>query len=269
MLLGRRLSLCRGRRVALQADVRGVAGACRLGPWVGLWAWGRTMPRGRALVMSVGVAVHVCVGGPSDGACVGPSVGRLGGLWCGRGSEWACVAATWRAAGWRPRVDASGGVWVCGAGSPVGPGPGLVCGSMVPRGCSGGVPAAAVFVGLGTVPLPAGDAGCSEIAVAAWCCGLCCGAARLDARSCWGLCGAGTPVVRVASVACGRRGELTVAWGLAVDGPEAVEAVGRCGAPATDGAGARTFVAPVAAVARYRGGVVVVIAALWVEVEEL
>ena len=108
-------------------DVLGVTGDWGLGLSVGFWAWGRTVPRGRALVAPVRVAVHVCVGGRSDGACLGPSVGQIGGLWCGRGSGWACVAAAWWAAGWRPQVDASGGVWGCGAGSPVGRGPGLVC----------------------------------------------------------------------------------------------------------------------------------------------
>ena len=242
------------------ANVLGVAGAWGLGLSVGLWASGRTVPGGPALVASVGVLVHVCVGGPLDGACVGPSVARIRGPCCGRRSGWACVAAAWLAAGWRPRADVSGGVWGCGAGSPVGPRPGLVCGCTVPRGCSGRVPAAAVFLGLGTVPLPARDARCSRIAVAAWCCGWCRCAARLDARSCPGLCGmpapdgAGTPVVSGASVACGRCGELTVAWEVEVDGPEAAEAVGLCGAPTPDGARARTFVAWVAAVPRDRGG---------------
>ena len=86
------------------ADALGVAGAWGLGLSLGLWAWGRTVPRGRALVVSVGVAVRVCVGGPSVGECVGLFVGRIGVPWCERGSDWACVAAAWRAAGWRPRV---------------------------------------------------------------------------------------------------------------------------------------------------------------------
>ena len=125
------------------------------------------------------------------------------------------------------------------------------------------------------VPLPAGDARCSQIASAAWCCGWCRWAARLDARSCWGLCGApapdgaGTPVVSVVSVACGRCGESTVVWGAEVDGLEDVEVVGPCGAPTPDGATARTFVALVAAVTRQRGGGVVMVAVLRVEVEEL
>ena len=49
---------------------------------------------------------------------------------------------------------------------------------------------------------------------------------------------------------------------------EDVEVVALCGAPAPDGAGARTFVPLVAAVARDRGWVVMV-AVLRVEVEEL
>ena len=39
-----------------------------------------------------------------------------------------------------------------------------------------------------------------------------------------------------------------------MDGAEGVEAVGPCGAPTPDGAGARTFVALVAVVARDWGG---------------
>ena len=53
---------------------------------MGLWAWGRMVPRGpsgRALVSSVSVAVQVCVGGPSDGACLGPLLAGL--LGCGAG----------------------------------------------------------------------------------------------------------------------------------------------------------------------------------------
>ena len=46
---------------------------------------------GRALVASGRVAVHVCVGEPSEGVCVGPAVGRTGGLWCGWGFGLACV----------------------------------------------------------------------------------------------------------------------------------------------------------------------------------
>ena len=100
------------------------------------------------------------------------------------------------------------------------------------------------------------------------------GAARLDARSCRGLCGvpapdgAGTPVVRVASLACGWCAEWTVAGGAEVYGLEDVEAIGFCGAPTPDGARARTFVALVAAVARDWGSVVMIVLP-WVEVEEL
>ena len=185
------------------ADGLGVAGAWGRGLPVGMWAWGRMVPRshsGRALVASVLVMVHVRVEGLSDGACVGPFVGWTGGLWCRWGPGLACVGA----AGWWPRVDASGGVWGCGPGSPAGPGSGLVCGLTVARGCSGRAPAVLVFVWLGMVPLPAGDARLSRIAVAAWCCGWFHCAARLDAPPCRGLCGvpapdgAGTPVVRVA-----------------------------------------------------------------------
>ena len=154
--------------------------------------------------------------GRGSGTCLcGRTFGRrVWGALC-RPDWWAVV---WAAGGW-PRMDALGGVWGCGAGSSVGPGPGLVCRCTLPRGCSGLMPAVAVFVGLGMVPLPAGDARCSRLAVAAWCCGWCRCPPRLDAHSCRGLCGvpapdgAGTPVVRVASVACGRCAEWTVAWG--------------------------------------------------------
>ena len=155
------------------------------------------------------------------------------------------------------------------------PGPGLLCGCTVPRGSPGWLHAVAVFLGLGMVALPAGDAWCSQIAVAAWCRGWCRCAARLDARFCRGLCGvpapdgAGTPVVRVASVACCRCGEWMVAWGADVDGLEDVDAAVLCGATTLDGVRARTFVALVAAVARDGGGGVVMIAVFWVEVEEL
>ena len=149
-----------------------------------------------------------------------------------------------------------------------GPGAGPMGGCAVPGGSSGRVPTAAVFVGLGTAPLPAGGAGCPWIPAAAWCCGWCRCAACLDARSCRGLCcvpaldGPGTTVVRVASAACCRCGEVTDAWGVEVNGPEVVEAVGPCGAPTPDGARACTLVALVAAVARDQGGRVVMVAVL-------
>ena len=155
------------------------------------------------------------------------------------------------------------------------PGAGPMCGFAVPEGCSGPAPTAAVFVGLGTALLPAGDARCPWIPVAAWCCGWFCCAARLDERSCRGLCGvpaldgAGTSVVCVASAACCRCGGVTGAWGSEVDGLEDVEAVGPCGAPTPDGSRARTFVALVAAVARDLGGRVVMVAVLREEKEEL
>ena len=253
--------------------MQAVAGTWGPGLPVGMWAWGRMVTRGlsgRALVASAGVAVRVCVGGLSDGVCVGLAVAWAGGLWCGWGSGLASVGGAGR---W-PRVDASGGVWDNGPGSPAGPRPGPVCGRMVPRGCSGRALALAVFVWLGMVLLPAGDVWRSQIAVAAWCCGWCCCAARLDAHSCRRLCGgpapngAGAPVVCVTPVVCGRCGEWTVAWGVEVDWLEDVEVFRLCRAPAPDGARARTFVALVAAVARDRGWVVIV-AVLRVEVEEL
>ena len=75
------------------AAVLGVAGACRFGPSVGLWAWGCTLSEGRVLVVSVGVAARACVGGSSGGVYAGPSAGRSGVPWRGWGSGWACVAA--------------------------------------------------------------------------------------------------------------------------------------------------------------------------------
>ena len=269
-------SACAGAcRWSPGADVLSAAGAWRLGLSVGLWASGRTVLKGRVLMVLVGVAVRDCVGGPSGGTCAGPSVGRFGVLWRGRGPGWACVAAAWRAAGWRPRVDAPGGVWSCAAGLPVGPGAAPICGCALPGGCLGWVPTAAVFVGLGTTALAAGDTRCSKIAVAVWCCGWCRCVACLDARSCRGLCGAPAPdgarrpVVRVVSAACCRFGELTDAWGVEADGLEDVEAVGLCGAPTPDGARARTFVALVAAVARDLCGSLVMVAVLRLEGEEL
>ena len=40
-----------------------------------------------------------CMGGPSGGVYAGPTAGRSGVPWCGRGSGWACDAAVWLAAG--------------------------------------------------------------------------------------------------------------------------------------------------------------------------
>ena len=118
-----------------------------------------------------------------------------------------------------------------------------------------------VFVGLGMAALPAGDARCPWIPVALWCCGGCRCAARLDARSCRGLCGvpaldgAGAPVVRVASVARCWCGVMTGVGGAEVDGLGDVEDV------AAD-VPARTFMALVAVVAKDQGGGVVMLAVL-------
>ena len=99
-------SACAGAcRWSPGAGALGVTGAWGLGVPLGLWAWGCTVPKGRVLVVSVGVAVRDFPGGPSGGVCAGPSVGRFGVPCRGRGSGWACVAAAWRAAGWRARVD--------------------------------------------------------------------------------------------------------------------------------------------------------------------
>ena len=226
-----------------------------MGPWV----WGCTVSEGRALVVSVGVAVCACVGGPSGGAYAGPAAGWSGVPWWGRGSGWACVAAAWLAASRGPCADATGGVRGCGL--PVGLGAGSLCGCAVPGGCSGWVPTAPVFPGLGMAPLPAGDARCPWIPVAVWCCGGCRCAARLDARSCWWLCGvpaldgAGAPVARVASVARCCCGVATGVRAAEVDGLGDVEDV------AAD-VRARTFLALVAVVARDLGGGVVMVAVL-------
>ena len=155
-----------------------------------------------------------------------------------------------------------------------GPRPGPVCGRMVLRSCSGRALAVAIFMRLGIFPLLAGDAWCSRIAEAAWCCSWCRSAARLDARSCRALCGVPAPdgrrlpVVLLALVVCSRSGEWTVARGVEVDGLEDVEVVGTRGGPVADGARAPTFVALVAAVVR-DGGWVVMVPVLRVGVEEL
>ena len=211
------------------------------------------------MVVSVGVAVCACVGGPLSIAFAGPPAGRSGVPWCGQGSGWACVAAAWLAAGRGPCVEATGGVRGCGL--PVGLKAGSLCGCAVPGGCSGWLPTTPVFVGLGMAPLPAGDARCPWIPVGVWCCGGCLCAARLDARSCRGLCGvpaldgAGAPVVRVAFVAHCWCGVATGVGGAEVDGLGDLEDV-------RADVRARTFVALVAVVARDRGGGVVMVAVL-------
>ena len=206
---------------------------------------------------TVGVVVCACVGGPSGGVYAGSAAGRSGVPWCGRGPGWACVAAAWLTAGRGPCAGATGGTRGCGL--PLGLGAVSLCGCAVPGGCSGWVPTAPVFVGLGMARLPAGDARCPQFPVAVWCCVGCRCATRLDARSCRGLCGvpaldgAGSPVVRVASVACCWCGAATGVGGAEVDGLGDVEDV------AAD-VRARPFVALVAVVARDRGGRVVMVA---------
>ena len=125
-----------------------VAGAWGVRPSVGPGVWGCTEPEGRAAVVSVGVAVCAYVGGQSSGVCTWSAAGRSGVPWCGRGSGWACVAAAWLAAGRGPCAGATGGVR--GVGLPVGLWAGSLCGCAVPGGCSGWVPTAPVFVGLGS-----------------------------------------------------------------------------------------------------------------------
>ena len=202
------------------------------------------------MVASVGVAVCVRVGRLSVGVNVGSAAGRSGAPWCGRGSGWACVVAASLAAGPWLCAGTTGGVRGCGL--PVGLGAGTLCGCAVPGGCPGWVPTAPVFVGPGRAPLLAGDARCPRLPVATWCYVGCRCAARLDARSCRGLCGvpaldgAGPPVVRVASEACCWCGSAAGVRGAEVDGSWDVEDV------AAD-VRARTFLALVAVVARDRG----------------
>ena len=234
-----------------------VAGAWGVRPSAGPGVWGCTVPEGRAAVVSIGVAVCACVGELSGGVFAGSAAGWSGVPWCGRGYGWACVAAAWLAAGCGPCAGATGGVRGCGL--PLGLWAGSLCGCAVLGGCSGLVPTAPLFVGLGVVPLPARDARCPLSPVVVWCCVGCRCAARLEARSCWGLCGvpaldgAGSHVVRVASVACCWCGAATGFGGAEVDGLGDVEDV------AAD-VRARTFVALVAVVARVWGGRVVMVA---------
>ena len=226
---------------------------------MGLWVCRCTVSEGQAVVVSVGVAVCACVGGPSGGAYAGPAASRSGVPWCGRGSRWAFVAAAWLAAGRGPCADATGGVGCCRL--PVGLRAGSLCSCEVPGGCSGWVPTAPIFVGLGMAPLLAGDARCPWIPVGVWTCGGCSCAARLDARSCRRLCGvpaldgAGAPVVCVALVARCWCGVATGVGGAEVDGLGDVEDVAAH-------VRARTFVALVAVVARDRGGGLVMVAVL-------
>ena len=242
------------------SDPARVSGAWGVRPSVGPGVSGCTVPGDGAAVVSVGVAVCTCVGGPSGGVSAGSAAGRSGVPWCGRHSGWACVAAAWLAAGRGPCAGATGGVTGCGL--PVGLQAGSLCGCAVPGGCSGWVPTAPVFVGLGVVLLLAGDARCPLSPVVVWCCVGCRCAARLDASSFRGLCGvsaldgAGSPVVCVASVAHCWCGAVTGVGGVEVDGLGVVEDV------AAD-VRARTFVALVAVVARDRGGRVVMVAVVF------
>ena len=66
---------------------------------MGSWVGGSTVSEGRAVVVSVRVAVCALLGGLSGGASAGPDVRRSGVPWCGRGSRWAWGAAAWLAAG--------------------------------------------------------------------------------------------------------------------------------------------------------------------------
>ena len=243
--------------MAGKSPVPDVAGPWGVWPSVGPGVWGCTVPEGRAAVVSVGVAVCACVGGPSGGLCTGSAAGRSGVPWCGRGSVQACVAAARLAAGRGPCAGVTGGAR--GVGLPVGLWASSLCGCAVLGGCSGWAPTAPVFVGLGVVPLPAGDAQCPMSPVVLWCCVGCRCAAGLDARSYRGLCsvpaldGAGSPVARVASLACCWCGAATGVGGAEVDGLGDVDDVAA-------GIRAPTFVALVAVVARDGGGRVVIVA---------
>ena len=261
-------SACAGAcRWSLRAAALGVAGAWGLGLSVGLLAWGRTVPEGRVLVASVGVAVRVCVGGPLGGAYAGPSIDRSGVPWRGLGSWWACVAAARLLAGWRPCVNAPCGGWGCGAGIPVGRGAGPMCGCAVPGGCSGEVPIPTYLGGLARLRSQQVTPGAPG---SLWPRGVVAGVVVLPVPTHALFEGS---VARLPSILperpCCPCGEVTGAWGVKVDGLEDVEAVGPCGAPTPDGARARTFVALVAAVARHRGRRVVMVAVLRQEEEEL
>ena len=95
-------SACAGAcRWSPGAVVLGVAGAWGLGLSVGLWAWGCTVPEGRVLVVSAGVAVRACVGGPSGGAYALPSVGRQ----VCHGVDGALVRPVSPLPGWLPAGD--------------------------------------------------------------------------------------------------------------------------------------------------------------------
>ena len=84
--------------VAGRSSVPDVAGGCGVRPAVGPGVRGCTVSEGRAAVVSVGVMVCACVGGPLGGVYAGSAAGGSGVPWCGRGSGWACVAAAWLAA---------------------------------------------------------------------------------------------------------------------------------------------------------------------------
>ena len=101
------------RVMASRPPVPDVAGAWGVRPSVGPGTWGCMVPEGRAAVVSVGVAVCACVGGPSGGVCAGSTAGRSGVPWCGRGSRWSCVAPAWLAAGRGPCAGAADGVRGC------------------------------------------------------------------------------------------------------------------------------------------------------------
>ena len=124
--------------MARRSSVPDVAGAWGVRFSVTPGPWGCKVSEGWAAVVSVGAAVCACVWGPSGGVYAGSAAGRSGVPWCGRGSEWACAAAAWLAAGCEPCAGATGGVRCCGL--PVGLGAGSLCGCAVPGGCLGLVP---------------------------------------------------------------------------------------------------------------------------------
>ena len=64
--------------MAGRSRVPDVARAWGVRPSVGPGVWGCPMPEGRAAVVSVGVAVCACVGGPSGGVRTGSPAGRSG-----------------------------------------------------------------------------------------------------------------------------------------------------------------------------------------------
>ena len=87
--------------VAGRSSAPDVAGAWGIRPSVGPWVWGCTVSEGRAAVVSVGIAVCACVGGPSGGSMLGPLQARQVCHGAGGAPGGPVVLPT----GWLPAVD--------------------------------------------------------------------------------------------------------------------------------------------------------------------